>query len=135
LGWTGTYAVGQRIDTPDIYSGSRFTIILFARSSCGACQAAKPQLRAIANLASTYLGVQMIVVPASDWSPEEGAYIHDLGLREEAVRHLSVSELKVRMVPTLVVVDQRGRIQLVQEGAPTSKEEIAIRNLVRGSNH
>ena len=41
------YRAGQTIDTPaDWYASSSYTLVVFARASCGACQTAQPFLEA-----------------------------------------------------------------------------------------
>lgn len=129
LGLSGVYSVGQRIDTPDIYSGSRLTILLFTRSNCRGCQAAKPWLRTIADWASSSVDIRVAVVPVRQLSAAELAYVRELGLDERSVHVLPVSDLKVRVVPTIIVVDQRGRIQFVREGLPTSQDQATLQDL------
>ncbi len=44
-----SYAVGGRVDVPaSLYSSTSRTVLVFSRSSCGACQRAKPVEAAIA---------------------------------------------------------------------------------------
>jgi len=122
--------LGQLVDTGDIYSTSAFTVVLFVRSSCGASVASVPNFRAIAQLVEVSPTTRIVVVPTETWSEEAAAFVGEMGLSEANVRMLDVARLKVKVVPTMLVVDRAGRIRLVQEGISSESPVEAVRSIV-----
>jgi hypothetical protein len=127
---SSAYQLGQAVDTGDIYSTSAFTVILFVRSSCGASVASVPAFRAIAQLVEASPSTRIVVVPTEAWSKEAAAFVGEMGLSEAHVRMLDFARLKVKVVPTLLVVDRVGRIRLVQEGIPPESRVEAVQSIV-----
>lgn len=119
-----SYEVGSRIDLPAlVYESSPYTVVLFARSSCGVCQAAKPLFgRLVADLKSASTTRVVLVVGTTSRHDEE-KYAKELGLSETQLLRLDLKSLRLRRVPTVVALDERGIVLFSREGAPLPTEQ------------
>jgi hypothetical protein len=110
------YRVGDRVDVPpDAYGGASYTVILFGRASCGACQSATPVLgRLFAAVLDSEVDVRVVAPKAS--SEDQLVYVRALGLDEAHFLPAEMRRLRVRVVPTALLVDREGRILEVSEG-------------------
>jgi hypothetical protein len=117
------YVVGQHVDLPaSVYGGSPYTLLILARSNCGACQRAAPLFAAlIADLKSrSDIGVRLVTRRVRS---DELRYAAAIGLDEANVVLTDLTSLRVERVPTLLLVDRGGRVLLAHEGAPASSTE------------
>jgi hypothetical protein len=115
------YVAGERIDLQqDRYSASPFTLILFARSNCGACQRALSSLRQLHD--SLPPGTKLIIVTPTGLPEEpELRYAEAIGLTARDVYRVDPFKTRARSTPTLVLVDKSGRIRFVREGMSAEK--------------
>jgi thiol-disulfide isomerase/thioredoxin len=121
---SASYSAGQRIDVPaNLYDSSPLTLFVFARSSCGACQRAKPLFADIARRLSNPSSVRVLLVNSSTRREDEASYARDLGLDESHLVTLNGAGLRLQVVPTLVLVDRLGEIHYASEGVPTAAQE------------
>jgi len=118
------YRTGQVIDVPeDWYQSSPYTVVLFARASCGACQNAQPFFK---ELASDLKGRAAVILASSEQEREEDAeYGHGIGLKDPAIR-ITPAGLKVRVTPTLVLINRRGEILGAWEGVGPAEQQSTI---------
>jgi hypothetical protein len=120
LGFSGeplqAYRVGDQIDVPvAAYGNAPETLLLFVRASCAACQNAMPVLsRLVVALQSTRTDVR-VLTPSVDRN-RQIQYAGSLGLDESHILQGELRRMRVRVVPTAVLVDQEGRILHVAEG-------------------
>ena len=114
---SAAYWVGDQVDVPpETYEGTPYSLIVFARASCAACQAARPMLAGLIENVRDDADLRIVVLMPSD-SPAEGLeYTRGLGLPESSFLPRALREFKVRAVPTALLVDHRGRILAVAEG-------------------
>lgn len=120
LGFPGdsaAYRVGDQVDVPpETYEGTPYSLIVFARASCAACQAARPVLAELVENVRADADLRIVVLMPSG-SPAEGLeYVRGLGLPESSFLPRALREFRVRAVPTALLVDHRGRILAVSEG-------------------
>jgi hypothetical protein len=95
------------------YRGSARTLVLFGQASCGACQDAKPFLQ---QLVSTLHGRTAVVVASpGNALADDTAWAAAIGIPGTAV-HAVPGRLRVRVTPTLVIVNQQGEILGAWEG-------------------
>ena len=120
------YESGMAIDTPaEWYQGAPYTLLLFARASCAACQSAEPFFkRLIHDIGST---VRVVLVTSAGEADEDARYARQLGLATQSIR-TAVPGLKVRVTPTLVLVDRQGTIMDTWEGVgpPEKQSQISV---------
>ena len=119
------YRAGQTIDTPaDWYSSSNYTLVVFARASCGACQTAQPFLKQlVADLGSK----SAVVLGTTGKEPkEEAGYGRSLGLGDTSVKAVPAG-LRVRVTPTLVLVNAQGQVLAAWEGVGPEKQQAQIK--------
>jgi hypothetical protein len=113
------YAAGAMIDVPrSVYAGSAHTVVLFARYDCRACQRATPYLAAVVAGAGRAPGTRIVMVARPGHRDAEIAYARQIGLHESSLMFVDVKGLRLRTVPTVVLVDQRGVVQYAFEGLP-----------------
>jgi hypothetical protein len=119
-----SYRTGQTIDVPaEWYQSSPYTVVLFARASCGACQNAQPFFK---QLVTGLRGRATFVLAGSEVERDDDAqYGRALGLKDAAIR-VAPPDLKVRNVPTLVLINQRGEILGAWEGVGPPEQQTTI---------
>jgi thiol-disulfide isomerase/thioredoxin len=111
-----SYAVGDKIDLPpDAYSNAEKTLILFVRESCAVCQAEAPRLaELVRRVGLNSTSVASVVVTGSARVDDEREFA--ARFRGAGHRHLPFEDLRVKTVPTVVLVDRHGTILFAQEG-------------------
>jgi hypothetical protein len=125
------YAVNQVVDVPHaIYDSSSYTLLIFARSTCEVCQRSSGFLRRLAAEAST-AGVNVRLVSSTPVVGSELAFARVLGLGDAQVAPVDLKTVRLRRVPTIVLVDRSGEIHYARESAvPPSEQEDVIKTLV-----
>jgi hypothetical protein len=120
---SGSYVTGQRIDVPsDLYRGREMTLLLFARSSCGACEAARPAFTALTTAAAArQLRVRLILQAENSAESADSRLIAGLGLSSEHVRRLAFEGLRLERVPAVALVEGDGTIVKFVEGIPEGR--------------
>jgi hypothetical protein len=100
-------------------------MLLFVRSSCAACQSAKP---AMADLAARLrqMSVPTIVIASGKHADGESEYIRDLGVSASQLVALDLSNLRLQVVPTLVLVARNGEVKYAKEGVPSEPDQQAL---------
>jgi hypothetical protein len=123
-GRAAPYVTGQTIDVPaDWYRTSPHTLVLFARAGCSACQAAQPFFK---QLVTDLKGrATMVLVSSSDDRERDAEYGRGLGLKDPAIQ-VTPGNLKVELVPTLVLVNQRGEILGAWEGVGPADQQATV---------
>lgn len=136
--WTGVgprpappaYAVGDRVDVDaGAYTSSPLSLILFARSTCAACQRSSDFHKQVVA-AGRARGVRAALVTPSDDASAEQAYAANLGIGAAQVYHAAPGSIKLRAVPALMVVDAAGVIRHVWFGAPDAGTQAEILTIV-----
>ena len=118
------YKTGQTIDVPaEWYQSSPYTVVLFARASCGACQNAQPFFK---QLVTGLKGRAAVVLAGGEQGQDDDAqYGRALGLKDPAIR-VAPDGLKVRATPTLVLINRRGEILGAWEGVGPPEQQTTI---------
>jgi len=137
-GWLGSsprhltsYAVGQQIDVPaSVYHGVPFTVILFARSTCPACQRAKPFLGHLVRTLSSTGRVQVVLIASAGLSDAEIAFGRELGIDQTKILAPNARPLRFRRVPAIVAVDSDGRVVYSYEGSPIAGSESLVQTAI-----
>jgi len=129
-----SYSAGERIDLPkDFYASSRLTLIVFARSTCGACQAAQPKLAAIASeLAGS--SIPTVLVTSGAASEQERSFATAMGIDDRHVVPFDLSTLRLQVVPTVVLVNTQGDVLFAMEGIPSDEQQQQLLRAARRSN-
>jgi hypothetical protein len=140
LGWispsTTAYAVGATIDLPEaVYRQTPFTVVLFARSDCPACQTGEPFYRSVAAFVGTHPTARMVLsspVAGAGGAPaiEEMAYARRLGDGVVIVPWTSDQKPRVAVVPTLVMVNDRGVVLAAWQGAPAAGDRTRMMDVI-----
>ena len=120
LGAAPSYAAGEKIDVPGM-SGrqAEHTLLIFARSTCAACQAAKSTLAEIVAAVGTADSVDVAMVTSSSApSPEaELQYASEIGIANSQVILMDTALLRLKKVPAVALIDSRGTVLTFKEGA------------------
>jgi hypothetical protein len=118
------YRAGEVIDTPaEWYQAAPYTLLLFTRASCSACQTAHPFFkRLIGSIGAT---VRVVLVTSAGEADEDAHYARGLGLPAHSIR-TAVPGLSVRVTPTLVLVDRQGTILHAWEGVGPVERQTEI---------
>lgn len=120
------YAVGERVDVdPAIYNTSDRTVLLFARSTCGVCLREVPFFADVFVAGQQHGATVAMVTPSSDLDAE-GAFAEQMGLTRHQVHHAGSGSIRLRAVPTLMVVDRTGAIDHVWFGLSDATTQAEI---------
>lgn len=120
------YAVGDHVDIdPAAYGSSPLSLILFARSTCPACQRSSDFHKQIIAAGKTHGVPAVLVTPSTDANAER-LYAEGLGIATSQVFQALPGSIKLRSVPALMLVDTSGLIQHVWFGAPDADTQTTI---------
>lgn len=134
LGWATpakpapSYVAGDLIDVPaSVYNTTGKTLIVFSASNCGACQRAVPLFAEITAQIRRMKNTKVAMV-TRDLSGAEDEYTvgRQMGIDRGDVHPMNLSSLRLKQIPTTLVVDQSGRILLAAEGIPSDEVRAAI---------
>jgi len=125
---SAAYHAGDRIDVPeDWYRSSEFTLVLFARSSCTACQGAHPFLQ---RLVASLEGKAVVAMASTQLERDDDLrYGRSLGI-DDMVNRITPGGLRVRSTPTLVLVNRQGKIQGAWEGVGPPESQAQIEHAI-----
>lgn len=120
------YAIGDAIDLPAQYfNAAPQTLVLFVSGTCGATVRSASLLGGIADhLKAT--STRVVIFSPADRAADQALLARRMGLDRAAFIPVDLTQYRVRIVPTAVLVDQRGRVRYVQEGAVGLSEQQAI---------
>jgi hypothetical protein len=134
LGWDPpaehAYVVGGTIDVaPEIFNGTDRTVVVFASGFCGACLRSRPALAELVSgfRAASSTPVRMVLITPTMLRVDQDAYAKAIGADADDYLPLDTSSLRIKLVPTVVVVDRTGRILFVREGVVAAADRDAIR--------
>src|SRR5262245_9034708 len=87
LGSSPTYRVGDASELPaSLYSTTPFTVLLFSRHDCAACQASKATVKALVTDFSSRGDVRVVLATLPSYDREaEIAFARDLGIAEDRI--------------------------------------------------
>jgi hypothetical protein len=130
---SSVYASGEIVDLPgEVYQGQSFTLIYFATTTCAACLQAREAMRELADAISDGVeDVEVALVTATTDRDARAAFGEAVGVNANRHFSLDLSQLKVRKVPTVLLVDKMGRVLFAQERAPDSATHSAILDRVK----
>ncbi len=118
------YSAGDRIDVPAAwYETAPRTLVLFARASCGACQTAQPFLKELVG-AVVESGDAVVLVGHAGSREEDAVFAKSLGVGDAGIQSAPAG-VRVRVTPTLVLVDKSGTVLNAWEGVgPPDKQKL-----------
>lgn len=120
------YAVGDRVDIDTAaYQASPLSLVLFARSTCAACQRSADFHKQVVAAGVAH-GVPTVLVTPLDDLEAERVYAADLGIAATRVYLAPPGSIKLRSVPALMVVDASGVIRHVWFGAADASTQTTI---------
>ena len=120
------YVAGDRVDIDGaIYQSAPFTVVVFARSTCPSCQRSVPFYAQVVAAATARGIAGVLVTPEVDVEAER-AYAATLGIESGRVYTVTPGSIKLRAVPTLMVVDSSGQIRHVWIGAQDDTSQATI---------
>lgn len=127
-----SYSVGDTIGlAPSLYDANARTLVLFARSTCAFCQQARPIFVEAISLAGQQPDLAVVLVTAGGNRDDEVAFGRDVGLSEAQVRLVPGSELALRTVPSVALVDREGRVLFFQETLASAAAQQGVLRAIR----
>lgn len=113
---TPAYVVGEAIDLPaDAFRAAPRTLLLFARSTCAACQQAQPFFLDAIGVSSAQPGLAVALVTTGRNKDDELIYGRTLGLVDAQIHFIAASDLRLKRVPSVAIVDQSGVVRFFRE--------------------
>lgn len=120
------YAAGDRVDIdPAAYNSAPLSLVLFARSTCPACQRSSDFHKQVVA-AGKLRGVPTVLVTPSTDVEAERVYAEGLGVDAAHIFQALPGSIKLRAVPALMLVGTSGLIQHVWFGAPDADTQTSI---------
>jgi hypothetical protein len=135
LGWDEAarfaYMPGDSIDVPSSLYAGRQTLFVFASGTCGACRRSASVLASLAaDLRGS--GTRFLLVTPNVRHVDQQALIQAIGLQGTEVSDLDLSTLRLKIVPSVVLVDGTGRVLYSREGLVDEDGRTAIRRAIDG---
>jgi len=96
---------------------------------CVACQHAKPVLTEMIATLSKYDDVRVVMVTGERLAADETKFAAALGLSAGAVIRMDLDPLRLRVVPTTVLVDSHGAVLYSTEGEVSADDRAAVLRL------
>lgn len=125
------YVVGEGVDVPPAQGAASGTrVLIFVASHCEACRKSRPGLSQIVASAQAG-GAGVFLVTAREQPESHNEFARAIGLSPSAVQRLDLSQLRLRAVPTVVVVTSAGAAVYVHEGVVTDADVAAATSAVR----
>jgi hypothetical protein len=134
IGWQTDsidYAVGDRIDlAPELFESSNRTVVLFLRSTCPACQDNSAMLERLVAESSAAVDTRVVMVTGQGARDSEVRFAEELGLDARQVVPLDLRRLRLRHVPSAVVVDRDGTVLFSRSGPISEQDLESVKRLV-----
>jgi thiol-disulfide isomerase/thioredoxin len=125
-----SYVAGQSSDfPPSLFQQAPHTLAIFFRSDCGACARIKPFLVRLAAR-DDGAAVRVVAVTSPGNRADALAFAKQIGLGESSLVTMDLGGLRLKRVPTVVLLDRSGAIQSALEGIPSSQEEEKLLRMV-----
>jgi hypothetical protein len=120
------YVQGDVVDIEAAaYRRSPLSLVLFARSTCAACQRSADFHKQIVATGKA-LGIPTVLITPSEETAAEEAYAAGLGIAPTNVYLARAGSIKLRAVPALMVVESSGLIRHVWFGASDADAQTTI---------
>lgn len=121
------YHIGETLEvSQDVFGASESTVVVFASSWCPACQASVGLFRSILREVRLSPSTRFALLLTGPKSPRDSLYVNGIGVAGNEVWEQSAwkaARVKLDSIPTILVVDRLGRVELVWVGAPGSEAE------------
>ena len=126
-----SYAVDEPLKTGTQidYARAAHTLLLTVDPKCGVCTSNMPFFRTLAEQART--STTRLVVIGKDSVDVLRGYLHEHGLDNVEIATMSLSDLRVRAVPTMLLADDRGRFKKVWIGGLMPEAQAALLSQVK----
>jgi hypothetical protein len=129
-----SYVAGELIDLESgTFDSTPYTIILFSRASCRACQQSRSVMAALVSDVAGRSDVKVMLavdVVGSGQLAEEEAFAREIGLDRSRLFQVETAGLRLRYVPTAVLTDATGKILLAREGLLTETDRVDVTRLI-----
>ena len=110
-----------------VFSSQAFSLSAWflppAQGSFPPYRRAKPTFARVAAQIRRTSSANVVVITGSARHADEVAYTRDLGLEESQLVSLNFNGLRLRVVPTLVLVDGHGQVHYSSEGVISSAQQ------------
>jgi peroxiredoxin len=119
-------AAGSNVSLPGVdWQKNGQTLLLILDTKCPHCTASAPFYRQLARAAAQNRGVQVVAVLPQDIQ-ESKQYLSDLNVPIDQVRQSGFDVLGVQGTPTLILVNQNGRVEQSWAGKLPSEAETEV---------
>jgi len=121
-----SYVAGQAVDfSSDVFGQASHTLAIFFRSDCGACERMKPYLARLTSRSSG-LTLRVVAVTGITNSLDSLSFAKGIGLDESRLITMDLTTLRLKRVPTIMLIDRAGRIEIALEGIPSAQDEESL---------
>lgn len=125
------YEVGQLIDVdPSLYRATEYTLLVMARSTCGACQKSQPAYAEFVRLAASVGIPARLATTERERGPEE-VFASSMGIPADAVSFVDATQLRVTRVPLLFLIDSTGVIRHLWPSIPDDAQTADVRQALQ----
>lgn len=129
LGWSTQFVVGEPSGLPASLTGDAdHTVLIFVSETCAACQRSRPFHRTLLTAANARVAVKILLTtPGGD----TGALSETLGAATTTISAFDSRGTRLRVVPTLLIVDRAGTVLEMKEGVLPDAEQHALLELLK----
>jgi hypothetical protein len=116
-----SFVPGDTLDLPDaLRSPAGRTLVIFADATCRVCERGKGLLADVVSSATAVPDLSVRLVTGTAWPDSQQAYVRALSLDDSAWATADLHRMKVRRVPTVVLIDRDGTVIQSWDGLPSS---------------
>ena len=116
-----SFVPGDTLDLPEtVRSPAARTLVIFADATCGVCEQGKGLLADVVSSATAVPDLSVRLVTGTAWPDSQRAYARALNLDDSAWATADLHRMKVRRVPTIVLIDRDGAVIQSWDGLPSS---------------
>lgn len=108
---TSPLAVGNYVSLPGVHLPSDAkSLLLVLSTQCHFCSESGPFYRSISKIAAKRGGLRLIAAFPQEVTDGQ-RYLHDMGIRVDEVVQARLSTIGVSGTPTLILIDNKGKVQ------------------------
>jgi hypothetical protein len=115
--------IGQAVKLPGVSPGAKLTFVIVLSSQCEYCLHDLPLYRRLSAVRSSSGGILHLVAVLPEKTATATAFLDSSGVATDNVLSMAPLELGVQMVPTLLLLDENGKLKRYWAGEMDQRRE------------
>jgi hypothetical protein len=115
--------IGEAVKLPGVSHGAKLTFVIVLSSQCEYCLHDLPLYRRLSAARSSSGGMLHLVAALPEKTATASAFLSSSGVNTDNVLSMAPRELGVQMVPTLLLLDENGKLKRYWVGEMNQERE------------